>query len=437
MTLPPNVSALETFVTGLLVLFVFAQAGYFVVNVLAITLLHRRPANRVPDESPSTQPVINVLMPVYRERRAVVEETLDDLGGIEYPNDRIEVFLIHEPDDPIVGEYVDDLERERRLQGLGFTAVEIDRDSMQWGDATYVLSGTRLPRTKAVALNYAFSRLALASDSVVTVFDADTKVPGDLFRLGVRGLEEYDFVQAKQTVRNVEDGWLPMLESMGMAGWSHTIYPKTSRGPFQLLGKGYFVTVETLYSLDGWEDGSITEDMALGIAASGADYTLGVIDRYVQDLCPASFDEWTKQKTRWVTGPYRTLLSPDLSFVDRLHFASFTLSNQTISLLNVVGLPSGALVIAFVLAGNGPNFWWALELLLVFNLANWAYYTVRTYEATARAVPLDGWREKIKYHVVSNPITQVVYAALWSIPVTLAAVRWLRSEEGTFEVTPK
>jgi cellulose synthase/poly-beta-1,6-N-acetylglucosamine synthase-like glycosyltransferase len=424
-------------VAGLLVLFVFAQAGYFVVNALAITLLHRRTVNHVPEEPPSSYPTVNVLMPVYRERRAILEETLDDLRNVTYPSDRIEVFVVHEPDDAVVKEYIDDLEADRRLDGLGFTAVEVDRESMEWGDATYVLSGTRLPRTKAVALNYAFFRLTLPPDSVVTVFDSDTKVPTDLFELGVRGLEAYDFVQAKQTVRNVEDGWLPMLESMGMAAWSHTIYPKTTLGPFQLLGKGYFVDVDTLYSLDGWDDGSITEDMALGIAASGADYSLGVIDRYVQDLCPASFDQWLKQKSRWVTGPYRTLLSPDLSVVDRLHFASFTLSNQAISLLNVVGIPSGVLVLLLVVSGNGPNYWWALEALLLFNLVNWAYYTLRTYEATAQAVRLDGWRQKLRYHVVSNPIMQIVYAALWAIPVAWALLRWLRAEELTFDVTPK
>ena len=430
-------SVIETFVTGLLILFVFAQAGYFVVNVLAIAFLHRRSVNVVPEESPSEYPTVNVLMPVYRERRAVLEETLDNLDAQEYPNDRIEVFVVHEPDDSVVTEYVDDLQAERRLDGLGFTAVEVDRDSMEWSNASYVLSGRRLPRTKAVALNYAFFRLTLPKDSIVTVFDSDTKVPPDLFELGVRGLEEYDFVQAKQTSRNLADGWLPLLESMGMAAWSHTVYPKTSRGPFQLLGKGYFVTVETLYSLDGWDDSSITEDMALGIAASGADYSLGVIDRYVQDLCPASFDEWMKQKTRWVTGPYRTLLSPKLSLVDRLHFASFTLSNQIISVLNVVGLPSGALVILLILTGNAPQFWWALEVLLVFNFVNWAYYTLRSYEATARAVRFDSRGQKLRYHLVSNPIMQVVYAALWAIPVTWALVKWVRSEELSFDVTPK
>lgn len=418
-------------------LFVFAQAGYFVVNGLAIGLLHRRSVNHVPEEPPASYPTVNVLMPIYRERRAVLEETLEDLAEITYPSDRIEVFVIHEPDDETVKAYIDDLEAERRLNGLGFTAVEINRDSMGWSKANYVLSATRLPRTKAVALNYAFSRLTLSGNAVVTVFDSDTKVPNDLFELGVRGLEDYDFVQAKQTVRNVEDGWLPMLESMGMAAWSHIIYPKTTLGPFQLLGKGYFVEVGTLYSLDGWEDSSITEDMALGIAASGGNYTLGVIDRYIQDLCPASFDEWVKQKTRWVTGPYRTLLSPKLSLVERIHFASFTLTNQVISLLNVVGIPSGALILVLVLTGNGPDYWWALETLLLFNLVNWAYYTLRSYEATAQGVRLNGWRQRLRYHVVSNPIMQVVYAALWAIPVTLALVRWLRSEELAFEVTPK
>ncbi|MFQ3293134.1 MAG: hypothetical protein ACI9PP_002174 [Halobacteriales archaeon] len=60
----------------------------------------------------------------------------------------------------------------------------------------------------------------------------------------------------------------------------------------------------------------------------------------------------------------------------------------------------------------------------------------KTVEVALRSVS-SCWRQKLRYHVVSNPIMQVVYAALWAIPVTWALVKWLRAEELAFEVTPK
>ncbi len=112
----------------------------------------------------------------------------------------------------------------------------------------------------------------------MTVFDSDTQVPLDTFELAVAGLTEYDIVQAKQTVRNVDDGLLPLLESMGIAAWSDLIYTNSAGGPYQLLGKAYFVPAGVLYDLDRWQLDAVTEDMALGVAAHERGCTLGIID---------------------------------------------------------------------------------------------------------------------------------------------------------------
>jgi cellulose synthase/poly-beta-1,6-N-acetylglucosamine synthase-like glycosyltransferase len=63
-----------------LVVFVFTQSVYGVVNLLSIPLVHLRSPNLVraaPDEAPRR--VVRVLVPVVGEDREVLSETLDNV----------------------------------------------------------------------------------------------------------------------------------------------------------------------------------------------------------------------------------------------------------------------------------------------------------------------------------------------------------------------
>lgn len=420
-------------------LFVFTQVFYLLINVFVAGLLYARRVNRVPEEPPTTERPIHVLMAIRKERQEIVEETIREIYAQEYPSELINVYVVHESDDDVVSAYVDDLEAEAAERGWTVEPWSVDRDGLRYllqAEGRLFENGN-LPRTKAAALEYAFATLSLPAEDVVTVYDSDTELPRDVFSLGIRGLETYDIVQAKQTVRNHADGWLPTLEAMGIAAWSHVIYSHTSRGPYQLLGKGYFIEVGKLYAIGGWDADEITEDMTLGVEAYTNGYTLGVIDRYVQDLCPTALDAWIRQKRRWVMGPYDHLLDPGLSVRDRVRFWTFTVANQMVSLTNLVGVPAGAFVLWLTLSGRGPTFSPVLTAVVVLNFLSWTYYTIRTYAATRRAVRFDTRREKIRFYLLSNPITQVLYATIWVIPI-LGAIRLsFRSEPMEFEVTPK
>lgn len=415
------------------------QVFYLLINVLVTGLLYVRGVNLVPEESPAETRPIHVLMAIRKERREIVEETIEEIYGQEYPNEQIHVYVVHESDDDVVAGYVDDLAASAAERGWTVEPWGVDRDGLRYfleAEGRLFENGS-LPRTKAAALEYAFATLSLPADDVVTVYDSDTKLPRDTFSLGIRGLETYDIVQAKQTVRNHADGWLPTLEAMGIAAWSHIIYSHTSRGPYQLLGKGYFIEVGKLYAIGGWDADEITEDMTLGVEAYMNGYTLGVIDRYVQDLCPTTLDAWIRQKRRWVMGPYEHLLNPKLTARDRIRFWTFTVANQMLSLTNLVGVPAGAFVLWLTLSGSGPAFSPVLTAVVVLNFLSWTYYTVRTYAATRRAVRFESRREKLRFYLLSNPFTQVLYATIWVIPI-LGAIRLsFREEPLEFEVTPK
>lgn len=430
---------MEQLPAAIFLLFVASQSVYFVVNLAAIAFLYLRPVNLVGEREPTTYRDVHVLLAIRGERRRVVEETVAALYEQRYPDERIHVYPIYESDDEIVADYVDELGAEATERGWDVTPWSVDRDGLSYylEASGQLTDGGRLPRTKAAALSYAFATLSLDEDDVVTVSDADTGLPKDVLQLGVSGLETYDVVQAKQTVRNIDNGWLPTLEAMGIAAWSNAIYARTSRGPYQLLGKGYFVEVGTLFRLGNWDAKEVTEDMALGVNAHVNGCTLGIIDRYVQDLCPARFGDWVKQKRRWVLGPYAHLLSDRFSWLDRVRFWTFTVANQLVSVTNVVGVPAGAAMLYYTAVDGSIAFPWPLSVVVGVNLLSWLYYSLLAYVATSGAVRFESRREKIAFYVRSNPLTQIVYATLWVIPITGALLDTVRRKVPVFEVTPK
>lgn len=436
------VAALADPVTdGLIVLFVLTQSAYFVNNVLADLLLFPRSAALVDeDRDPPTYPTINVLVPIYEERHDVVDQTLRQIQAMDYPTEEIAVFLIGEPDDPQVARYIDALLATFDDEPLTVEYRIVDRDALGTFMDTSMGFAPRsaVPRTKASALKYAFRTLTFDPDDVVTVFDADTIVPPDTFDLAVIGLEDYDVVQAKQTVRNHSDGWFPRLEAMGMAGWCNTIYTKTTAGPYQLLGKAYFFDVADLYRLDDWEMDAVTEDLTLGLTAYRAGYRLGVIDRYVQDICPTTFADWIDQKRRWVAGPYQYLRDDGFRPGELLRFWVYGAWNQLISVINVVGVPAGLLYFAVFLGGGGLTPTPLFVLVMGVNLLNWGYFIVQAYRGTRAGVEFDSRREQLTFYLGSNPLTQLVYSMLWAIPIVLAARDHLTAgPTPEYNVTPK
>ncbi|WP_254764678.1 glycosyltransferase family 2 protein [Natrinema marinum] len=476
---------------AVVVAFVLTQAGYFVVNCGLLTLFVRRPVAEIDDTTlarlvaaadaesagrsrrveadggrrlaavgpaaadthrgglpptnaecrlpPSHVRRIRVLVPIYRERWETLSETLENVAAQRYPTEYVSVVVIYEPTDTTVAELREAFAAARTdaLDGE-FVAVDHDALAADRSPGEWSFDGVGVPRTKAAALTYAFTTGSFAGDDIITVFDSDTQVPLDTFELAVAGLAEYDIVQTKQTVRNVDEGVLPLLESMGIAAWSDIVYANSTDGPYQLLGKAYFTEARVLYDIDRWQLDAVTEDMALGVAAHRKGYTLGVIDRYVQDLCPTTFDAWVRQKRRWVRGPYRHLLTPGWSGLDRGRFWAGTVVTQLLSVTNVVGVPTGVVVFALTVAGSTasvvPGY---LLPIVLFNAAVWAYYSWRSYRAAWDGVVFESRWERLAYSVLSNPFSQAVYATLWAVPIALAVADAVRGVAPSFTVTPK
>lgn len=416
----------EILLSWIFPVFLATQVIYFLIGSVTI-LLNVSKKNIVSKSTPKCDRRISVLLPVYNERKELILETIESIRNSDYPDSLVEIYIIHEEDDATVNDYIED---------LAVQTIEVDSDDAIWAYISELWQGpSPLPPNKARALTYALYTHEFYD--VITVLDADTLIPPELFGQAIAGLEEYDVVQAKQTVRNVEDGWLPKLEAMGMAAWCDQVYTPTSVGPYQLLGKAYFLDADTLYALEGWNPYDITEDMALGLSAFTRGLDLGVLDIYIQDLCTVRYRDWVKQKKRWVSGPYRALQDYELPPVELVKFATYTLGMQLLSLVNVIGIPVGITMFVLYLVGYRHPDADLFTALFVVNLVYWLNYTWRGLRSWQRSTTGEsGWRAW-RFYLVSNMLTQPIYVALWSIPICLAVVDFVRGREGSFDVTPK
>lgn len=388
------------------------------------------PACRLPERSRRR---IRVLVPVFGSRWEWLEGTLASLAAQSYPVDRLSVYVLYEGADPGAAKLADTLE-SGRTTGLELLPVEVDgvptalTADQSSGEPS--APGDDDPQIRAAVLARGFETLSVADDDLVTVVDAGTQLPVDTLELAVAGLEEYDIVQAKQTAGTADHGLLPQLESMGSAVRSELWAASSSRGPFNLLAEGYVVPARVLDELDHrCRDGvaCVPGECDIGVAAARQGCRLGILDRYVRRRCPSTTDAWIRRNRRRVREPYRNLPAPDWSLFDRLQFVAPAVVTHLVAVANVVGIPI-ALLVLLSIAFGAVSLSLPLAVLVGCNTIGWLYYGVRAQRAARDAVPLESRLSRIRYSLVSNPVTNALYLALWAVPIALAVRDVVRGE---------
>ena len=383
---------------------------------------------------PALQRRIHVFVPLVRGRWGGLEATLASIAAQSYPTSLVSVTVVYEPRETDAPELEGAIDADRP-PGLEVETLAVDGDPERGGgngECAWWATGTGTSPSAAAVLTAAFESRPVAADVLVAVFEAGSWLPVDAFELAVAGLEEYDIVQTKHTVRDVDAGILPLLESMATAAWSDLGH-RSSTGPYHLLGSGYVTDAGVLEGVTAWRR-EANRDAPIGLAASRRGDTLGVVDRYVRLDCPAGLEAWLARKREWSRDLYRRLFARDWSGVDDLRCWSGTLSLQALALLSVVGLPAAALVAMLsASAAPSPSLPLAVRLLVGFNALVWAYYVVRAYRAAWDAVPFRSRSHRLAYSILSNPLSQAVYATLWAVPICLGLIDAVRGDAGSLE----
>lgn len=248
-------------------------------------------ASREPSAAGATAALqrYTMLVPLYDEAD-VVPDLLAALSAIDYPPDRLEIFLI--------------LEEADTATRAAVAAASLPEH------ASLVVVPDGAPRTKPRALNFALGR---ATGDLVVVYDAEDLPEPDQLRRAAALLAQnprLGCVQARLNVLNAGETWLTRQFAIEYTVLFDCLLPTLERLglPVPLGGTSNHFKRSVLDQVGGWDPFNVTEDADLGIRLARSGWLVQVLSSTTWEEAPATFTTWMKQRTRWLKGWMQTYL---------------------------------------------------------------------------------------------------------------------------------
>jgi hypothetical protein len=154
---------------------------------------------------PRDLPTYTVLVPVYREAN-VVADLIDNLGALDYPREKLEIFLLMEENDS--------------------ETIEAARAARPPSTITFLIVPPGHPQTKPKACNVG---LFFARGEFLVIYDAEDKPEPDQLKKAViafrRGGDRLVCVQAALNYWNASDNWLTRMFTVEYSFWFDYMLP--------------------------------------------------------------------------------------------------------------------------------------------------------------------------------------------------------------------
>lgn len=230
-------------------------------------------------------PMVSIHVPAYDEPPLMLQQTLDALALLDYPDFEV-VVIDNNTKDPAVWQPV-----QAHCEKLGkrFRFFHVDP----------------LPGFKAGALNYVLQKTAPEAE-FVAVIDSDYQVNRDWLRTLVPGFSDPQvaIVQAPQDYR---DGGENAFKAMCLAeyrGFFHIgMVTRNERNAIIQHGTMTLVRKSVLEEVGGWPEWCITEDAELGLRIFEHGYAATYVPHsFGKGLMPDTFIDYKKQRFRWAYG---------------------------------------------------------------------------------------------------------------------------------------
>lgn len=273
---------------------ILAVPFFCVVALKSAALWHTasrlgRASARLDEPEPAVLPRYSLLIPLYDEA-AVVPDLITAIERIDYPADKLEVFLILEDIDRITRAAVD----AQRMPP--YISVVIVPDGQ--------------PRTKPRALNYALRR---ATGNLVVVYDAEDMPEPDQLRRAAARLAANPAVaclQARLNVINDGETWITRQFAIEYTALFDCMLPTLEHFnlPVPLGGTSNHFSRAVLQQVGGWDPFNVTEDADLGIRLARKGYRVQVLTSTTWEEAPPTYRAWRNQRTRWLKGWMQTYL---------------------------------------------------------------------------------------------------------------------------------
>jgi cellulose synthase/poly-beta-1,6-N-acetylglucosamine synthase-like glycosyltransferase len=274
--------------TGFLVSVLFK----FVVCLRGARLEHRE---AVTDEDVAALddrdlPSFTVLVPVYREAN-IVADLIGNLGGLDYPKEKLEIVLLLEEDDA--------------------ETIAAARAANPPATMKFLVVPDGQPKTKPKACNVG---LFFARGDLVVIYDAEDKPDPDQLKKVVvafeRAGENTVCVQAALNYWNADDNVLTRMFTLEYSFWFDYMLPGLDdlNLPIPLGGTSNHFRTTALRELGGWDPFNVTEDADLGIRAAARGHRVAVVNSTTYEEANRAAGNWVRQRSRWIKGYLQTLL---------------------------------------------------------------------------------------------------------------------------------
>lgn len=283
---------LSTLIAAAGVVFLICTAFKFAVAIRGAThdvveYVERREIARINEED---LPVYTVLVPVYREEN-IVAQLVGNLGGIDYPQDKLEVLILIEEED--------DATRQAVVKANPPSNFHV------------VIVPDGQPRTKPRACNVG---LRFARGEYLVIFDAEDIPEPDQLKKAVTAFRRSDektvVLQASLNYYNSTENILTRMFTLEYNYWFYYMLPglDTFGLPIPLGGTSNHFRTSALRKLGGWDPHNVTEDADLGIRAAAEGYRVGVINSTTMEEANTSVPNFIRQRSRWIKGYLQTVL---------------------------------------------------------------------------------------------------------------------------------
>ena len=290
-----------------------------------------------------------------RDEENVIERLVDRLFNLDYPNNKLNIYII------------DDGSADK-------TPLILDRLSKQFGNLRIISRSPNAGGGKSGALNYA---LKFTHGEWLLVLDADAQLKSDtlirLFSFVYEG--SWSAVQLRKSVTNLSRNFLTTCQSMEMAMDAIFQYGRLSfAGVCELRGNGQLIKKDILLECGSFNEDTVTDDLDLSLRLLIAKSRIGILwDPPVMEEAVDNITALFAQRQRWAEGGLQRffdygdqLLTNKVDFLKKFDLTYFFVLQYALPIISLLDL-----IVSIALFE--PPIFWPISLT-AFTLSGIAFW---------------------------------------------------------------
>ncbi len=270
-------------------LFLLTSTFFLTWNLGYAYAIHRR--SRHSQCSPlvalNTIPTVSIIVPAYRESLNSLQLMLESFRQLDYPNDKVELYVCDDTEDPSHR-----AKATRLFTELGGSQVH------------YCVRNSRRG-FKAGAINDLLSRI---TSQYCIMLDIDHLPTPSMVKhlVAAKMGSDADFLMFPQYFRNEGENSITVSSSLKqLADYRIERFGRCTTNSAFCVSTNWIAATDTLRRIGGLDESTVTEDLATGVIAHSHGLKIGIVDAGLAfGLAPNTLEGWRKQQYRWSSGTF-------------------------------------------------------------------------------------------------------------------------------------